>query len=77
MVHQRVFGMWRGEGHHRFESNILDYIPFQTNKRRVLGSGEWLFEWRRHFFQWEEQLFNMLKEELEGFVWHPGEEDRW
>lgn len=45
--------------------------------REIGGSGEWLFDWRRRFFQWEEQLFNMLKEGLHGFVWSPGDVDSW
>jgi len=43
----------------------------------VVGSSmEWYFEWRRDFFDWEEQLFANLWIDLEGMSWSH-EEDRW
>lgn len=36
--------------------------------RDMGGNGDWVFVLKGRFFQWEEQLFNLLKEELDGFV---------
>jgi len=70
---------WRGALTFRAKYPRLYSISNQQEAcvREIGGSGEWLFEWRRRFFQWEEHLFNLLKEELEGVVWSPGDEDRW
>lgn len=69
---------WRGEIAFRLKYPRLFSISNQKEASVAdLGSGgEWVFGWRRRFFQWEEEML-LLLEDLEGFVWTPGEEDRW
>ena len=50
-----------------------------SNQQEALGEivegGEWRFSWRR-FSHWEEQQLNVLRDDLEGFVWSQ-EKDVW
>lgn len=50
-------------------------IQQEASAREMGVNGEWVFMWRRRLFQWEEQLFVLLKYELDCFVWSPKEED--
>ena len=73
---------WRGEWSFRCKYPRLFFISNQ--KESMAGEigkvdgvlTEWNFEWRRAFFDWEEQLFASLMEDLEGLTWSQ-EVDRW
>jgi hypothetical protein len=65
---------WRGGVSFQDKYPRLFSISIQqgASLREMGGNGDWVFEWRRHFFHWEEQLLVLLNEELGGFGWPRG-----